>query len=269
MEATRPFFLIFAKSTPQKQPSTGIECPRCEHGSMDTATSIKRLLLLQARDPGDPMIEHEITCFEGKFPRGYELDTHSVVTGPWEAEILEGYSAVLVGGSGDYGSANNQEPWFPHALSLLRTIIDLGLPLFCSCWGHQALAVALGGKVTVDPLGYELGVLPVQLTEAGKKDELFSMLPHPFVTPLGHCEQVVELPPKTVLLASTERCRVQSFRLRGKPVYGTQFHPELTCAQMWDRVDAYIPDLNDEEARSRPSHSDTDRLVTKFLEMHT
>lgn len=215
------------------------------------------------------MIEHEVKCFTGKFPPGYQLDTHSLVTGPWDTEVLTGYSAILVGGSGDYGSANNLEPWFPKALELLRAVVERDSPLFCSCWGHQALAVAFGGKVTVDPQGYELGVLPVRLTEAGQQDELFSMLPNPFVTPLGHCEQVVELPPDAILLASTERCRVQSFRLAGKPVYGTQFHPELTCAQMWDRVDAYIPELNDDKARSRPSHSDTDSLVTKFLELHT
>ncbi len=228
-----------------------------------------KLLLLQARNLDDPMIDHEVECFRHKLPSGFELHTHNLVEGPWSEEVLEGYAAVMVGGSGDYGSADNQHPFFLPALGLLKRVVEKRRPLFCSCWGHQALAVALGGRVVVDPEGYELGLLPVRPTEDGLNDPLFGTLPDPFVAPIGHCEQVVELPPGAVLLASTERCRVQAFRLTGLPVYSCQFHPELTSDQLWQRVDAYIPHLEDSEARARRQKACTDELLATFLKKFT
>ena len=228
----------------------------------------RKVLLLQARNSDDPMIDHEIVCFAQKLPSDCHLATHNLVDGPWDSSVFTDYQAVLVGGSGDYGSANNNHPWFRPALDLLLGVVRSRTPLFCSCWGHQALAVAMGGKVETDPLGYELGLLPLRLTAGGAADPLFGELPDPFVAPLGHTEQVVELPPEAVLLASTDRCRVQAFRVRDYPVYGCQFHPELTSQQLWERVDAYIPHLDDKEARARPQGACTDHLITRFLSTH-
>ncbi len=209
------------------------------------------------------MIDHEFACFRERIPAEFELERSNLVGGPWDDSVLEGYQVAMVGGSGRYGAADNQEPWFEPTLNLLRRITERGLPLFCSCWGHEALAVALGGVVKLDERGYELGLLPVTLSEDGRRDELFSSLPDPFVTPIGHQEQVVELPPSTVLLASTERCRVQAYRVKGKPVYSTQFHPELSSDRLWERVEAYIPHLRDQH-RGRDKAC-TDSLIAHFL----
>lgn len=228
--------------------------------------SRKRVLLLQARDWDDPMRPHELDCFRERIPNSFELETANLTMGPWDISLTEGYSVVMVGGSGGYGAAVNHEHWFEPSLQFFREIVDAGLPLFCSCWGHEALAVALGGRVEVDPLGYELGLLPVQLSEQGKKDTLFSGLPDPFITPIGHEEQVVELPREALLLASTQRCRVQAYRLKGKPVYSTQFHPELSSDRLWERVDAYIPHLR--EQHKGHNRACTDNLITEFLEIY-
>ena len=118
----------------------------------------------------------------------------------------------------------------------------------------------------VDPKGYELGLLPIRLSEDGEKDQLFSQLPNPFITPIGHEEQVVELPSEAVLLASTDRCRVQAYRLAGKPIYSTQFHPEMSSQRLWERVDAYIPHLREEY--DGPDEVCTRNLIHEFLRLH-
>ena len=223
----------------------------------------KKILLLQARNWYDPMIGHEVHCFRERIPDEYELACYNIVSGPWDESVLDGFSAVMVGGSGDYGSAYNDNPWFPPALELLRRIVERDIPLFCSCWGHQALAVALGGTVEVDEDGYELGILELELTEEGAQDSLFGSLPRRFTAPLGHSEQVTKLPAGAHLLASTSRCRVQAYRVGDRPVYSCQFHPELTSSQLWERVDAYIPDLRDR--RGEPEPASTDNLIADFL----
>lgn len=226
-------------------------------------TRDKKVLLLQARDWGDPMIKQEIECFRNMMPDEYELACYNLVDGPWTEEILRGFDAVMVGGSGDYGAADNQNPWFVPTTRLLRRVVEIGLPLFCSCWGHQALAVALGGRVVRDEEGYELGLLPVKLSGEGRSDSLFSSLPDTFIAPLGHSEQVVALPEEAIILASTERCRIQAYTLPGRPVYSTQFHPELTSAALWERVQAYIPEEMGRQMDDTPL--DTEILIAGFL----
>lgn len=242
--------------TLQKLPTYDL---RRERGRRD-----KKVLLLQARNWGDPMIEHEIHCFRERIPDEYELACYNIVNGPWDESVLDEFHAVMVGGSGEYGAAFNDNAWFQPSLAFLRTVVDRGLPLFCSCWGHEALAVALGGTVVIDDDGYELGILDLELTDEGAEDPLFSTLPQRFQAPLGHSEQVGSLPPDTILLASTERCRVQAYRLKNKPVYSCQFHPELTSDRLWERVDAYIPHLSDN--RRGPETASTDHLIARFLE---
>ena len=42
-----------------------------------------------------------------------------------------------------------------------------------------------------------------------------------------------------MLLASSERTEVQAWTLPGKPIYCTQFHPELNLSQLLDRLRHY------------------------------
>ncbi len=201
-----------------------------------------RLLLLQARDPDDPMLEHEVSCFQRKLPNlsRYQLATHNLVFERPQDGLLNTVEAVLVGGSGKYGVVDNRESWFPPALDFLGEVLTADLPLFCSCWGHQALAVALGGEVIHAPDRREVGTLPIHLTEDGRQDPLYSGFPTPFQAQLGHNDQVSLLPEQAVLLASSQLCPVQSYRLRNKPVYATQFHPELDRSENLDRARYYF-----------------------------
>lgn len=44
----------------------------------------------------------------------------------------------------------------------------------------------------------------------------------------SHYDEVAGLPPdRFEIIASTDDCAVQAFQVRGRPVWGIQFHPEL------------------------------------------
>jgi GMP synthase (glutamine-hydrolysing) len=64
-------------------------------------------------------------------------------------------------------------------------------------------------------------------------------LPQIFSAQSGHEDHVVALPPDAVLLSSSARVPEQAFRFAGKPIYCTQFHPELDRTAMLERVVAY------------------------------
>jgi GMP synthase (glutamine-hydrolysing) len=71
----------------------------------------------------------------------------------------------------------------------------------------------------------EWGVYPVRVL---RPDPLFAGLGGTIRVLEAHMDEVKDLAPDLVLLASSERCRVQAFRHRTKPIYGTQFHPEMS-----------------------------------------
>jgi GMP synthase (glutamine-hydrolysing) len=196
-------------------------------------------LLLQVRNADDPMGEQEVLSFARALgcPADRIAVTDLLSTAP-TAATLGRADMVLLGGSGDY-SAAGEGAWLDRALDALRAIHDSGKPAFASCWGFQAFARALGGRVIHDPRRAELGAIDMFLTDAGAADPVFGPLGGKFRALAGHEDVVVALPPGAVLLASSGRVENQAYRIAGRPIYCTQFHPELTREDFLGRVDTY------------------------------
>lgn len=198
-----------------------------------------RFLLLQVRNAGDPMIPQEVDCFAEALGCGVEqILAFDLLTGvPTHAQTAA-VDAVLLGGSGDYSVARGG-PWLAAALDAMRDLHRLSKPTFASCWGFQAMARALGGEVVTDLSCAELGTEELQLTAEGAQDPVFGPLGSPFLAHVGHQDTVTRLPADAELLASTDRVTNQAFRIVGKPIYCTQFHPELTVQSMVERLTTY------------------------------
>ncbi len=199
----------------------------------------QRYLLIQIRDADDSVREQEIGCFADALRCPSEAITvFDLLSTELNATHLAEVDMVMIGGSGRY-SVTSEAPWMQKALVSLQRLLDSGKPTFASCWGFQSLAKAAGGKVIHDLENAELGTSRVTLTEAGKLDPIFSHLPESFEAYMGHEDRVIELPPGVTLLASTDRVTQQAFRFDGRPIYCTQFHPELTLSTLLSRVEAY------------------------------
>lgn len=197
-----------------------------------------RILLIQARDEAE-ILEQEQECFAERCRvRRGQIRAVNVVTGALELEHLDGVDAVLIGGSGAY-SVPQDYPWMPGLLAFIREVRARKVPCFGSCWGHQAIARALGGRVIRDDDKAEMGCGEVILTEAGQSDALFGAFPSPFNANMGHHDRVTVLPPGAVELAYNASQRNQAFRVEGAPMYGTQFHSELDARRERERLVVY------------------------------
>lgn len=109
-----------------------------------------RLLLLQVRNPDDPIREHEVSCFSRALGTGNgQLQIFDLLAGAPSPAQLDAVDVVLIGGSGDY-SVVRGGAWLPAALEAMVGLYESGKPTFASCWGFQALARALGGEVVTD-----------------------------------------------------------------------------------------------------------------------
>ena len=232
-----------------------------------------KYLLLQVRNPDDPMLAQEVDCFARALNcQRDQIRVFDLLSGVPTVAQLDEVDVVLLGGSGDYSVAEGG-PWLPPALEAMRELDELSKPTFASCWGFQAMAKALGGEVVTDKSRAELGSVEVRLTEAGRQDPLFAPLGDRFPTAMGHQDCVVQLPPNAILLASSEKVENQAFRIASKPIYCTQFHPELDRAALIQRVRAYpqyVKSITGESidvfaARCRETHQ-TNQLLSRFMQ---
>lgn len=190
------------------------------------------------------MREHEIDRFERSFGLAPgQIHIVDLLTGVPAAKDIDAADVVLLGGSGDYSVARGG-PWLPAALEAMVGLYAASKPTFASCWGFQAMARALGGEVVTDHARAEVGAIWMTLTEAGRNDAVFGPIGERFPAISGHEDIVTALPDDAVLLASSDRVENQAFCFPGKPIYCTQFHPELDRAALLSRLaryPAYLP----------------------------
>jgi GMP synthase (glutamine-hydrolysing) len=202
-------------------------------------TATLRYLLLQTRITGDSMAAQEVRCFSRALDCPIAaIDVFDLLSAAPSIEKLQTADMILLGGSGHYSAAGSGE-WLERALESMREIHRLAKPTFASCWGFQAMARAMGGRCINDLPNSEVGTIDLMLTEAGHADPIFGQLPLKFAAQAGHEDHVVALPPDAQLLASSSRVEEQAFRFNGRPIYCTQFHPELDRNAMLERVIAY------------------------------
>lgn len=200
-----------------------------------------KIVLLQARKAGDPMIDHERECFASRC--GLPVDAFESVNmavDPLDEAVLDRADALMVGGAGEYSVVKGGFEWHESMLELMRAVARREQPMFASCFGFQAIVQAFGGTVESDPARAELGTFEVALTEAGRTDPIFGEHPDVFDAQFGHNDSAISLPSELVWLASSERCEYQAVRVQGAPIVATQFHPELCAADNMQRYIAYL-----------------------------
>lgn len=148
---------------------------------------------------------------------------------------LDRFDGVIVTGSP--ASVNDNAPWIERMMALIREIEARRLPMFGACFGHQAIAKALGGSVDANPSGWQIGHTVTGFSPA-----------KPWLEGAGeiglyaaHKEQVTVLPSRAHILSKSAQCPVGAFAI-GDHVFTTQYHPEMTPVF----IDALIEEMADE-----------------------
>jgi carbamoyl-phosphate synthase small subunit len=108
-----------------------------------------------------------------------------------------------------------------YAVPVLKKLMDSGKPVFGICLGHQLLALALGGKTKKMTIGHRGANHPVKDLATGKVE----------ITSQNHGFVVL---PETLPI-NTEVTHVslfdgsnEGFRVKDKPVFSVQYHPEAS-----------------------------------------
>ena len=196
-----------------------------------------RVLVYQHIDVEHPGIFRRFLCEDGVSCDVVEWDAGDAVPGHSDYDAL-----LIMGGPMDVWE-EDKYPWLIAEKQAIRDWVEAEKPILGICLGHQLLADALGGSVA--PMAKpEVGVLTVDLTDAGIADPLFVNVDGHSTCLQWHGSEVDTLPQDAVLLAVSASCSCQAFRY-GKKVYGLQYHMEITEDTVgdWAKIPAYADSL--------------------------
>lgn len=185
-------------------------------------------------------------------------------------ESAEPYSAIFVSGSG--ASVVDRAPWVDHVAALMRDAADRRVPVLGVCFGHQLIPYALWGpdhvRRTPTP---ELGWCEIERTA---DHPLLAGYERRFVAFESHRDEVVTVGDELDILAHNAACPVQAFQVKGLPLYGVQFHPEMGL----EEIEALVRERTGEREgqgfdadsvlrRKRDTAELGDRLIANFLDL--
>ncbi len=151
-----------------------------------------------------------------------EWRVYDVLNGeiPQRLDECDGY---LIGGS--KFAVYEDHAWLPPLFDFIRRQnAAQSPPLAGVCFGHQAVAVALGGAAEKSSRGWGAGR---QIWKICGDAEWMRPPLEEFVLLASHQDQVSKLPPEAALLASSEFCPNAAFCI-GKHIFCLQGHPEFS-----------------------------------------
>ncbi len=103
-------------------------------------------------------------------------------------------------------------------------LFELGIPVLGICYGMQLVCTSLGGKIE-NAASSEFGRAEISVSA---DDALFSGVSSQTQVWMSHGDQVANIADCFTPLASTGTCPYAAVKHKQLPIYGLQFHPEVT-----------------------------------------
>jgi GMP synthase (glutamine-hydrolysing) len=146
-------------------------------------------------------------------------------TDPSEISVRDPRGIILSGGP---GSVYMRRAPMPD-----RGIFGLGIPVLGICYGLQAAAQMLGGRVGAAPAGQEYGPSFATVT---RRHALFRGLSRRLRVWMSHGDCVLDLPEGWRTIARTDTCRYGAVESSDGMIVGVQFHPEVSHTHEGTRI---------------------------------
>ena len=125
--------------------------------------------------------------------------------------------------TGSKSSVYDNEEWIIRLKEFVREVFASRSVFIGVCFGHQILGEALGGQVRKSNVGWCVGT---HTFEVIKREEWMDPAVSTFNLLMMCQDQVIQLPPASILLAQTPDCPNAMFRV-GENMLGIQAHPEF------------------------------------------
>ena len=156
--------------------------------------------------------------FEAMLGPGFEIEIFDVQGG--ELPDPDAHDAVLITGSP--AGVYEPLPWIPGLLDFIRSA--KGSRMVGICFGHQAMAEALGGHVEKSEKGWGAGLHRYDIL----RQEPWMDGASSIADPASHQDQVVVQPPNTEVIAASDFTTFAGLAWTDRPAISFQFHPEFS-----------------------------------------
>ena len=139
---------------------------------------------------------------------------------------IDAYSHLII--SGSEASVLEEEPWYDALDTVLQSFAHANKPVLGICFGHQFIAKSYCGDLAVRKAQQpEFGWTDILL----EKDALFKDLKS-FKSLVLHYDEVKELDDRFEIIAQSRYCPIHGFKMKAKPIWGVQFHPDFLYADV-------------------------------------
>lgn len=144
---------------------------------------------------------------------------------PYSGECIpdEYYKGIIISPGEPNICELDKYPFLNNVISFTRHAISKNIPILGICLGHEILAYAAGGEVSRAD-GLKAGFIEI----SHNSNWIFNKIYNPLTVFQYHFNEVVRLPGCAEILAESEGCRIQAFKIKDKPCFGIQFHPEIS-----------------------------------------
>ena len=155
---------------------------------------------------------------------------------PWDMDEAEirGFGASGIVLSGGPESVNLDDPPRAH-----EALFELGVPVLGICYGMQAMAAQLGGRVEAS-VHREFGYAEIRPGDAallhGLADEHHADGTAVLKVWMSHGDRVEELPPGFAAAAASDNSPLAAMEDPERRFYGLQFHPEVTHTPQGEQI---------------------------------
>ena len=168
----------------------------------------------------------------------FELETFDVQAG--DLPEPSAHAAYLVTGSP--AGVYDPLPWIEPLMEFIRETRDS--KMIGVCFGHQAMAQALGGEVVKSPKGWGTGLHRYRVVRA----EPWTNGEREVAIPASHQDQVVVQPPNTEIVAESSFTPFAALAWTDRPAISFQFHPEFSVGYAKALIEKRYDRVNDPDA---------------------
>ena len=194
-----------------------------------------------------------------------QLNSYEVQAGEFPADIDE-CDAYLITGS--KVSAYDDLPWLNELKIFIQSLHRHKKKLIGICFGHQLIAQTLGGSVERSQSGWHVGIQAAKLQQDagffGSANQEFNLI-------YNHQDQVVQMPPNSMLLASCSACKVAMYSIEGH-ILSFQGHIEFDIRYAKDLLSMRRDIFGEkkyleawESLKTRPEDTRVIKWILKFL----
>lgn len=157
--------------------------------------------------------------FERLLGPGFDVERFDVLAGKLPNDPAAHHAYLITGSpAGVYDPL----PWIPPLMEFIRSAD--GAKMLGVCFGHQAMAEALGGHVEKSEKGWGAGLHRYTVV----RSEPWIDTAGTVAIPASHQDQVIVQPPNTEVVAASDFTPLAALAWTDRPAISFQFHPEFS-----------------------------------------